>query len=992
MAKYSEKFFVDIDFHNLMQQRITRILLVCSSYDQFTLEEDGHIEAQIVREYADLSLTNPPTFTRVSSGAEALALLSNGQPFDLVITMFNIGAMDVFAFSHKVREGYPGIPFVLLSSFSREVARRVIEADTSAIDYMFSWQGNADLILAIIKMLEDKMNAREDILGIGVQAILLVEDNVRFYSAYLPDLYRIVIQQSNEFVREALNEQQRMLRKRARPKILFARSYAEALSTYELYKDNLLGIISDVAFRRSDSLTEIDTCAGLELCSLVLKDRPTMPIVLQSTNLDNREDAAGMGADFIHKKSKNLLRELAHFINRRMAFGDFIFYDPQTGAEVARVHDLRQMQEAIEAIPTEIMMYYTARNMLSKWLYARGIFSLAHMLRAVTNNTFDSPDEMREFILKSIRGYRRQMGQGVVAEFVPETYNQFISFARSGTGSLGGKARGLAFIGNMLEEYKLYDKWDGVRVTIPRTLVLATDHFDRFIADNGLQYIQSEDMDDADILSEFSGSRLPEKIMQDLRVFLRNVRRPLAVRSSSKLEDSHFQPFAGIYSTYMVPRVDNEDQMIRMLGKAIKGVYASVYYRSSRAYIEASANTLADEKMGVVIQEICGTCDGGYYFPTISGVARSINFYPIGDERPEDGIANIALGLGKLVVEGGITLRFSPAYPKHVLQLSSPELTLRDTQRVMYALSLDPSRLRTSTDDAVNLEAFEINKAAHFRNMKYVASTWDAQNQSVSDSPSETGRKLITFAHILKYDTFPLAAILSDLLRIGAEEMKSPVEIEFAVNMDVPYGHEKVFNFLQIRPIATAIQNERIDWSAPEAQPKGAILYAESALGLGKIEGLRDIIYVKTTSFERSESPQMAQEIDALNTAMKNEGLNYILVGPGRWGSSDPWLGVPVKWPQISEARVIAECGLEDFRVDPSQGTHFFQNLTSFGVGYMTLNPFMGDGVFDAAALNALPAVAETPHFRRVQFPEDLFVFVDGKNGRGIVRSVPDQH
>lgn len=988
MAKYSEKFYVDIDFHNLMQQRIEHVLLVCSSYDQFTLEEDGHIEAQIVREYGDLSLTNPPTFTRACSGLEALELLRGDTHFDLVISMFNIGEMDVFTLSRKVRALRPDTPFILMSSFSREVARRVLDADVSAIDYMFSWQGNADLILAIIKMLEDRMNAREDILGIGVQAILLVEDNVRFYSAYLPDLYRIIIQQSNEFVREALNEQQRTLRKRARPKILFARSYDEALGYYELYKDNLLGIISDVAFRRHEGLGEIDPGAGLELCRHVLSDRPTMPIVLQSTNSDHRRDAAELGADFIHKKSQHLLRELADFINRRMAFGDFVFYDPLDGTELARVGDLGQMQEAIERIPIDILTYYTARNMLSKWMYARGLFSLAHMLRAVTNSEFERPEEMREFILRSIRGYRRQMGQGVVAEFVPETYNQFISFARSGSGSLGGKARGLAFINNMLEEYKLYDKWDGVRVTIPRTLVLTTGHFDQFIAMNGLQYLQSEDMDDADILSEFSGSRMPEKMLEDLRVFLRNVKRPLAVRSSSKLEDSHFQPFAGIYSTYMVPRVDNEEQMIRMVCKAIKGVYASVYYRASRAYIEASSNSLADEKMAVVIQEICGTEQDGYYFPTFSGVARSLNFYPIGDEKPEDGIANIAFGLGKLVVEGGITLRFSPAYPKHVLQLSTPELTLRDTQRVMYALSLDPSRLRTSTDDAVNLVRFEIPKAAHFRNMKYVASTWDALNQVVSDSPNEKGRKLITFAHILKYDTFPLAEILQELLRIGAEEMKSPVEIEFAVNMDVPYGHEKIFNFLQIRPIAEAVQNERLDWSSAQGQPEGALLYAESALGLGRIEGLRDVIYVKTGRFERAETPQMAREIEALNTQMKQEGRNYVLVGPGRWGSSDPWLGIPVLWPQISEARVIAECGLEDFRVDPSQGTHFFQNLTSFGVGYMTLNPAIGDGRFDTAALDALPAAAETEHFRRVSFPEELFVFVDGQNSRGIVRTV----
>lgn len=986
MAKYSEKFYVDIDFHSLMQQRIRRILLVCSSYDQFSLEEDGHIEAKIVKEYSDLNLTNPPTFTRVSSGLEALEVLRHDSSYDLIIAMFNIGEMDVFTFSRQVKESYQSIPFVLLNSFSHAVALKVMQADTSAIDYMFSWQGNADLILAIIKMIEDRMNARNDMLGVGVQAILLVEDNVRFYSLYLPDLYRIVIQQGNELLQEALNERQRTLRKRARPKILFARTFDEALQLYGKYRENLLGVICDVSFRRTATDSDVDSRAGIDLCRHILAENPTMPIVLQSTNKENSIDAAEMGVDFIHKKSKNLSREMADFIDDRMAFGSFAFRDFRTGEELYRVHDLGQMQQALERLPIDVITYYTAQNMLSKWLYARGIFSLAHMLRAVTNNTFEDPEEMREFVLKSIRGYRRQMGQGVVAEFDPRTYNQFISFARSGGGSLGGKARGLAFIGNMLEEYRLYDKWDGVLVTIPRTLVLTTDYFDEFISLNGLRYILNEELEDSDILSEFSGSRLPERLIEHLKVFLRNVKRPLAVRSSSKLEDSHFQPFAGIYSTYMVPRADNEDQMVRMLGKAIKAVYASVYYRAGRAYIEASANTMADEKMAVIIQEICGTADSGHYFPTISGVARSLNFYPIGDEKPEDGIANIALGLGKLVVEGGQTLRFSPAYPKHILQLSTPELALRDSQRYMYALDLDPSRLRTSTDDAVNLDKIEIGRAAGFRNMKYVASTWDPQNQVISDSPHEKGRKVVTFAHVLKYDTFPLAEILSELLRIGSEEMKAPVEIEFAVNMDVPYGQEKVFNFLQIRPIVSAVQDEQLDWGEQDVEGPDTILYAESALGLGRIEGVRDVVYLPADRFDASKTEQMAREIEKINDRMKELGRHYVLVGPGRWGSSDPWLGVPVRWTQISQAKVIAESGLENFRVDPSQGTHFFQNLTSFGVGYMTLNPFAGDGVCRMDLLGGMPAVEESDFFRWVRFDRDLFVFVDGKNGKGIVR------
>ncbi len=986
MAKYNEKFFVDIDFQSLMRERITRVLLVCSSYDQFTLEEDGRIEAQIMHEYSELSLSNPPQFTAASSAVEALERLAAGERFDLVIAMFQIGEMDVFTFSHEVKRLAPDLPVVLLSSFSREVARRVAEADTTPIDYLFSWQGNAYLILAIIKMIEDRRNAREDILGVGVQAILLVEDNVRFYSAYLPELYQIVIRQGNDYLGEALNERQRTLRKRARPKILFARSLDEAREYYDRYREHLLGVISDVSFRRSEHDPEIDPRAGVAFCREILAEYPTLPVVLQSTDASIEAEALAIGADFIHKQTQDLTGQLENFITRRMAFGDFSFVDPETGASLFTVHDLHEMQQAVEQLPLRVLIHYTERNMLSKWLYARGIFSLAHMVRAVTTSQFEQPEQMRQFLLRSIRGYRRQMGQGVVAEFNPDTYNQFISFARSGNGSLGGKARGLAFVGNLLEDHKLYDRWEGVRVTIPRTLALTTSHYDDFMAGNDLRNRVDEAMNDAEILSEFLASELSDELMEHLRTFLRNVKRPLAVRSSSKLEDSHFQPFAGIYATYMVPRAEDDEQTLPLLARAIKGVYASVYYAASRAYIEASSNSLGDEKMGVVIQELCGTADQGYYFPTLSGVARSINFYPVGDEKPEEGIANIALGLGKLVVEGGLSLRFSPGHPRQLLQLSTPEMTLRDTQRVMYALDMNPERFQASTDDSANLTRLEINRMPQLRNLKYVASTWDAQNQMVSDSPSGEGRKLITFAHILKYDTFPLPDILTELLRIGSESMQSPVEIEFAVNMDVPSGEERIFNFLQIRPIAIGTQHERIDWSAPAQRPDGALLYAESALGLGRIEGIRDIIYFDPEAFRLAETTEMAQEIESLNAACKAEGRNYVLVGPGRWGSSDPWLGIPVRWDQISEARVLVECALENFRVDPSQGTHFFQNLTSFGVGYLSINLPQQQGRLNIPGLEELPCIAQTKHFRRVASPTSLFVFVDGKESRGIIR------
>ena len=979
--------FQTIDYGNLMQKRINKVLLICSSYDAFTLEEDGRIDTRINREYLELNLSNPPSFMRVSSAAEALEVLERDASFDLIITMYNIGEMDVFHFSRTVKEKHPDIPTVLLVNSSREIHKRLENEDKSAIDYVFCWHGNADLIMAIIKTIEDRMNADEDILGIGVQCILLVEDSIRYYSSYLPTIYRIILQQSQEFLKEALNEQQQTLRKRARPKILLATNYNDAVAFYEKYKNNLLGVISDVGFvlDRNDRSEDEKLDAGIDLCKLIRSDNPLMPFLLQSSQESMRTTAEELGVGFIVKYSKTLLMELTDYINSEFAFGDFVFKDLATGEEIKRAKDLREMQTAIAEIPEDVLLYHSSQNHLSKWLFARGLFSIARIMKEMNNNHFKTTEELRAFIVRAIRDYRSLLGQGVVARFDPKTYNEYIWFARIGEGSLGGKARGLAFINHMLQEHRLYDKYEGVRILIPRTVVIATDYFDTFIHENGLQYVINADLSDEEILSEFVSSRLPEGLIEDLQAFIRTVRYPLAIRSSSKLEDSHYQPFAGIYSTYMIPRTQNEDQMLRLLTKAIKSVYASVYYSASRSYILATSNVLSEEKMAVVIQEVCGTEDSGYFFPTVSGVARSLNFYPIGDEKPEDGIANIAFGLGKLVVEGGITLRFSPRYPKNVLQLSTPELTLRDTQREMYALSLKPEEFKTSIDDSVNLKRIEIQKAAHFRNMKYVSSVWDMQNQHISDSSFDTGRKLITFAHILKYDSFPLAEIIRELLALGQAEMKCPVELEFAVNMDVPYGQERIFNFLQIRPIVESQENGTIDWERTDTSD--ALIYAESALGLGLIEGIRDIVYVKPDSFDAARTPAMAAEIDALNTRMRNEKTNYVLVGPGRWGSSDPWLGIPVKWSQISEARVIVESGLQNFRVDPSQGTHFFQNLTSFGAGYMTINPFMNDGAFDVEKLNAMQAVYETDYLRRVRFDRPLYIFIDGKHGKGIVKT-----
>ena len=709
-----------------------------------------------------------------------------------------------------------------------------------------------------------------------------------------------------------------------------------------------------------------------------------MPVLLQSSQTEYRQTAAELGAGFVAKNSKTLLSELNDFITSELAFGDFVFRDMKTGVEIGRARDLRQMQEQIATIPDDAFEYHTSQNHLSKWLYSRGIFPLARQIRKFNHSHFSSIDEHRAALVNVIKDYRTLLGQGVVARFDAETYGDSIGFARLGDGSLGGKARGLAFMNSMLIKYRLYDKYPDVRVLIPRTIVIATDYFDAFIRGNGLKYVISKELSDDEILSEFIGSTLPTELTEQLRVYIRTVHSPLAVRSSSKLEDSHYQPFAGIYSTYMIPYVENEDQMLRLLFKAIKSVYASVYFAESRAYIQSSQNLISEEKMAVVVQEVCGTEQDGLFFPTLSGVARSINYYPIGDEAAEEGVCNVAMGLGKLVVDGGRTLRFSPKYPQKVLQTSTPELALRETQNEVLALDLNPEAFKTSIDDAVNIRRLDLSDIAQFRNTRFVASTWDRENERISDSPFAKGHKVITFNGILKYGTFPLAEIVSDILKLGAEEMRCPVEVEFAVNMDVPSGEKRIFNLLQIRPIINNGDNRPIDWS--QVTTDDALIYAENALGVGNMCDIRDIIYVKPSAFSSLATERIAEELLRLNADMRNEQRGYVLVGAGRWGSSDPFLGVPVKWTHISEAKVIVECNLPDFNVEPSQGTHFFQNVTSLGIGYMTINPSAGDGIFRLDRLDAMAADYDGEFLRRVHFDEPLYVYVDGKSNKGIVK------
>lgn len=967
----------------LMSRRIRKILLVCNSYDSFALEEDGHIEYRITQEYSELNLSNPPSIERAGTPAEALEKIGGGTRFDLIITMYNPGEVDVFDFSRQVRDISPDTPTVLLCSFSKEIYRRIAQHDTSSIDYVFCWDNNTDVIIAIIKLLEDRLNADSDILGMEARAILLVEDSVRYYSTYLPLLYKLVLQQNSESIRDTLNEEQQIQRKRSRPKILLATCYDEAVELYRRYGSHLLGVISDIGFvlHRGDSPDSEKIDAGVDLCRLVRGEDPTMPFLMQSSQESMRRTAESLGAGFILKSSKTLTHELSEYIGREFGFGDFIASDPESGEIIARGHNLRDFEEIIRNLPDNALRRLADRNYISRWLYARGLFTLADKFRPISLKGDEDISAAKESYRKLIRDFRIGQGVGVIARFDNDGYNDTIRFARLGEGSLGGKARGLAFLNHILHKYGLYDRWENVRIAVPRTIVVTTDWFDRFILENGLQYVIGADLSDSEILSEFVASTLPKELTDSLRVFIRTTRRPLAVRSSSKLEDSYYQPFAGVYSTCMIPHTDNEDQQLRLLSKAIKSVYASIYFASSRGYITSTANVISEEKMAIVLQEVCGSEDCGRWFPAISGVARSVNFYPIGNETPEDGIVKLAYGLGKAVVDGEQVLRFSPEFPRNVLQTSTPELTMTQTQTSMLALSLSPEKFRTSVDDAVNLERIPVADCGQFRSFRHVVSTWDRENMRMVDSAAPSGPKFITFARILKYRTWPLAEILSSLLEIMKSEVKCDVEIEFAADFRDDGNME--FSVLQIRPISIDGLRSEIDWS--KIDDTGAWLRSGCAIGPGEISGICDVVYLKRETFDRMRTREIASSLTAVNAEMRRLKRNYILIGYGRWGSSVPSLGIPVQWSDISEAKAIVECSLEDFRIEPSQGTHFFQNMTSAGAGYISVNPWARpDDLCDSSVLDALPAVHETEFLRVVRLDRPLTVIADGRSSRGI--------
>lgn len=981
----SRMFLKDTAFQALMQHRIFNVLLIASPYDAFMMEEDGRVEEQLYNEYVALNLSSPPRVTRASNMAEALELM-RVKPFDLVVAMPGADITETFDGAAPIKAEFPNVPLVVLTPFSKEVSRRLQKQDMSNVDFVFSWLGNMDLLLAVIKLLEDRMNA-DDITEVGVQMILVVEDSVRFYSSVLPHIYKFLLKQSLVFSTEALNQHERMLRMRGRPKVMLARNYEEAVELYDKYGRNFLGVISDVSFPRYGVK---DSEAGIRLARWLRAQDPYLPIIIESSETENAAKVDEFGGVFVDKNSKKLPVDLGDAIMDNFGFGDFIIREPGTGAPIMRIHNLKEMQKRVFDIPADSLYFHARHNDISRWLYSRALFPIADVVKRHTFESLEEAPAVKQLFFDLIVKYRRMKNRGVVAVFEKDRFDHYSNFARIGQGSLGGKGRGLAFVDSIIKKNPVCDNFYGLTISIPRTVVLCTDIFDEFMAANNLYPIALSDADDATILRAFLGARLPVRLTEDFLALFEVVDRPFAVRSSSLLEDSHYQPFAGIYSTYMVPYSTDRVRRLRWLEDAIKGVYASVFYKASKTYMTATSNVIDQEKMAVIIQEVVGEDHDGYYFPSFSGVGRSLNYYPLGDEQPEDGVAELAVGLGKYIVDGGRGLRFSPMHSDHVLQTSTLELALRDTQRTLFALPTGGDDFSIHVDEGDSLVRKPVQYFASTGALRYMVSTYDAEGGILRDYEEGRGRRVVTFANILRDKVIPLAPAIDFMLKQGQSAMQRPVEIEFAGNIDPspksgrPLGH---LYWLQIRPIIDKrilLADEVTD--VPDAR---LILRSENAMGNGMIEGVRTVVYVRPDSFDSAANPAVAATIRKINDRLSAADEPYILIGPGRWGSSDSALGIPVRWTDISGARAIVEAATPDYRVEPSQGTHFFQNLTSFGVAYLTVDAAAGSGYCDFDYLDAADADYDDGRVRIVRFAEPVNIAVNGRTGKAIIQK-PD--
>ena len=961
-----------LPFANLMLRHVYSVLLICSDYDRFMLEEDGRVEEELYKEYTALGLSSPPKISHVSNEEAALSLIDK-QPFDLVISMLDLGTDRVEGLAKAIKEKKPEMPVIALSpSPDHRKAKELRGENCPYIDYLFYWQGNPALFLAMVKLIEDRMNVKHDTTEADVQVIILVEDSVRFISAYLPEMYMCLIRQNRLSILEALNDWGKTLRMRGRPKILLATDYNEALELYLEYRSNILGVITDINFP-SDEGTED---SGLRLSEAIKKDNPEVPILIQSTEIENRKDAEKLGADFLWKLSPTLLQELEKHFLKYYNFGPFIFIDPETGKEIARANTMKEVQETLKDLPLASFRYHSKRNDFSRWLRAQSLYMLAKRIKNINLDTGLSDQEVRDLLYTTIKEYRSERTRGVIAAFSEDSYDETVLFARIGNGSLGGKGRGLAFIAMEMRANGIRSRYPSVYLSIPRTIVITTELFDTFMELNALSFQDFQDMEDSEILKVFLSGKMPESLIQNLKAVLKIITKPLSIRSSSLLEDSHFQPFAGVYQTTMISNRGNDEERLEELVKSIKTVWASTYFSTAREYLKSTLHNPDEEKMAVIIQQVTGSEHGDYWYPNISGVARSLNYYPIPGQKSEDGVGMLSFGLGKTIVDEGTALRFCPAKPRMPSDSLTGESSVQD---LFYALSLknrfDPE---SNSDNLVQLPIEdEIKK--YPKAFRGIASTLDPYTGMLSESIRAEGMKMLTFNGVLKYETIPLAHIIDDMLKLGTSAMAEPVEIEFAVNIE--HGERPDFSILQIRPISGT--SGYTDIPITKAEKDNALIYARKVMGNGIVEDIREIVTIKPEVFDRSKMVEMARELEIINK--QAEGF-YVLIAAGRLGSSDRWLGIPCTWSQISKAHVIVETGLKELQVEPSQGTHFFQNMTSLGCIYLTINPMYNDGIFRYEDIEKLPHTFETEHFLCVRSEKPLIIKANGLDSEAVIK------
>ena len=966
-------------FENLMPFRVQNILLVSSLYDSFILREDGRLNELLIDESLELNLRQIPGITHVSSCAEALELAKSNPQFNLIVTNLTVGDTNAADLARKVREAGLDVPVVVLGYDYREIKNFVARNAVSEIERVFLWQGTARILIAIVKYVEDKRNVLHDTRAMGVPVLLVVEDNIRYYSSFLPVIYTELIKQSRRVIQEGINVAHKLVRMQARPKILLASNFEDAAELVQQYREYIFGLVSDVEFPWNGKLSPE---AGFELARMVKSLTPDVPVVLQTSRTEFRPRAHAEGYSFLRKRSPTLLKDLRRILTDSFGFGDFVFRLPDQ-REVGRAKDLSELEKLLQTIPDDCLMYHAQRNHFSHWLMARTEFALAAKLRPRKVSDFNSPEHLRRDLIESINDYRREQNEVLIADFKPETFKPSqSSFLRIGSGSLGGKARGLAFVRHLLRTRRISKRFPGVRISVPPAVVIATDMFDQFLAENNLSDFALHCDDDSEIQQRFLDSSLPVPLQESLMSFLEEVRYPLAVRSSSLLEDSQYQPFTGVYETFMLGNQQASLQArFEELSEAIKRVYASTFSQHAKAYVRATPYRLEEEKMAVILQQVVGTLHDNRFYPDFSGVVRSHNFYPVAPMTFADGIAAVALGLGRTVVDGGKCINFCPRYPRNLLQFSSVEDILANTQTEFCALELDglpheagPGHLREMR--------FGLDVAENDGTLHAVGSTYSADNHAVYDGLSRPGSRIVTFAPMLKHGIFPLAQILEVLVRAGEDALGNPVEIEFAVSL--PRGEEPAdFGFLQIRPLTLARDHQ--DLAIDQVEPRDLICQSPKVLGNGRIENLHDIVVVDSQRFERSRSREVAEAVAHFNATLNADNRPYLLIGVGRWGSNDPWLGIPVEWDEISGARAIVEAGFRDFRVTPSQGSHFFQNLTAFQVGYFTVNPDAGEGSIDWQWLLGQPAVEERGCVRHLQFAEPLRIVMNSRSSQGVI-------